>query len=153
MLILLTSKMWKPGSTLEQPVVLNAGYLHWESSTLTITPLLHIFDNASKKIILISIFHLNVFATLQSGSRNGPVFKVTCYNFNPWCILNEMIKLSGPFGSIPHEPWHPGKGNKLDDVIHLNWGKVYTHASCKRTRTWKILNRGIKNPSFQIDYD
>ena len=153
MLLLLTSKMWKTGSTLEQPVVLNAGHLHWESSTLTTTPLFHIFDNAAKKLILISIFHLKVFPTLLSGSRNGPVFEVTCYNFKPWCILNEMIELFGPFGSIPHESWHPGKGNKLNHVIHLSWRKVCNHTSCKRTRTWKILNRGIKNTSFQMDYD
>ena len=46
---------------------------------------------------------------------------------------------------MPQEPWHPGKGAKLDRVIQLNYGEVHTHASYKTTRTWENFNnRGTK---------
>ena len=47
---------------------------------------------------------------------------------------------SGPFETMPQQPWHPGKGAKLDRVIQLNYGEVHTHASYKTTRTWENFN-------------
>ena len=31
-----------------------------------------------------------------------------------------MDKLAGPFGTMPQECWHDGKGAKLDGIIQLN---------------------------------
>ena len=53
---------------------------------------------------------------------------------------NEMIEPAGTFGTMPQEPWHPGKGAKPDCVIQLYFGKVRTHASYKTTRTWENFN-------------
>ena len=51
----------------------------------------------------------------------------------------------GLFGTLPQEPWHPGKDAKPDRVIQLNRGEVRTHASYKATRTWENFNnRGTK---------
>ena len=46
----------------------------------------------------------------------------------------------GPFGTMPQEPWHLGKGAKRDRVIQLYCGEVHTHATFKRTRTWENFN-------------
>ena len=71
--------------------------------------------------------------------------KATCKHFKPWHILKETIKPADPFETIPQEPWHPGKGAKLDRVVQLNCGEVHTHASYKTTRTWENFNnRGTK---------
>ena len=45
-----------------------------------------------------------------------------------------------PLGTIPQEPWHPGKGAKPDRVIQLNCGEVCIHESYKATRTWENFN-------------
>ena len=52
-------------------------------------------------------------------------------------ILKETTKPAGPFGTMPPEPWHPGKDAKPDLVIQLNCREVGTHASDKATRTWE----------------
>ena len=51
-----------------------------------------------------------------------------------------MTKPAGLFETIPQEPWHPGKGVKLDHVIQLNCGEKSTHVSYKTIRTWENLN-------------
>ena len=51
-----------------------------------------------------------------------------------------MTEPAGPFGTMPQEPWHPGKGAKPDRVVQLNCGEVCTHASYKTTRTWENFN-------------
>ena len=43
--------------------------------------------------------------------------KATCSHLNPWYILKEMTKPAGPFGTMPQEPWQPGKGAKPDHII------------------------------------
>ena len=35
--------------------------------------------------------------------------KATCLHFNPWCKLKETTEPAGPFGTMPHEIWHPGR--------------------------------------------
>ena len=42
-----------------------------------------------------------------------------------------MTEPEGPFGTMQQEPWHPGKGAKLDRVIQFNCGEVCTHTSYK----------------------
>ena len=65
-----------------------------------------------------------------------------------------MTKPAGLFGTIPQEPAYPGKDAKLDCVIHLNYGEVYTHASYKANRTWEDFNnRGTKLILLQKNYD
>ena len=51
-----------------------------------------------------------------------------------------MTELAGPLGTMPQEPWHPGRDAKLDRVIQLNCGEVHTPANCKATRTWENFN-------------
>ena len=55
-------------------------------------------------------------------------------------MLKEMTKSAGPFGTMPQEPCHPGKGAELDCVIQLNSREVHTHASYKATGTWENFN-------------
>ena len=51
----------------------------------------------------------------------------------------------GPFGTMPQEPRHPGKGAKPDHVVQLDCREVCTHANYKTTRTWENFNnRGTK---------
>ena len=64
--------------------------------------------------------------------------EVTCLHFNPWRILKETTEPAGPFGT--QEPWHPGKGAKLDHVLQLKCREVCTHASHKTIRRWKNFN-------------
>ena len=46
---------------------------------------------------------------------------------------------------MPQEPWHPGKGAKLDRVIQLNWREVRTNESYEATRIWEnFSNWGAK---------
>ena len=66
--------------------------------------------------------------------------KATCEHFKPWRILKEMTKSAGPIGTMPQEPWHPGKVAKVDPIIQLNCGEACTHASYKVTRTWENYN-------------
>ena len=66
--------------------------------------------------------------------------EATCLHFKPWYILKETTEPAGPFGTMPQEPWHPGKDAKPDRVIQLNCGEVRTHASYKATRTWENFN-------------
>ena len=56
-------------------------------------------------------------------------------------ILKETTKPAGPFGTMPQEPWHPGKDAKPDRVTQLNCREVGTHASDKATRTWENFNK------------
>ena len=65
--------------------------------------------------------------------------ETTCLHFKPWCILKETIKATGPFGTMPQEPWHPGKGAKPDSIIQLNCVELRTHASCKTSRGTKMI--------------
>ena len=51
-----------------------------------------------------------------------------------------MTEPAGTFGTMPQEPWHPGKGVELDCVIQLNCGEVCTHVNYKTTRTWEDFN-------------
>ena len=37
--------------------------------------------------------------------------------------MRETTEPVGPFGFMPQEPWHPGKGAKLDHVIQSTAGK------------------------------
>ena len=53
-------------------------------------------------------------------------------------ILKETTKPMGPFGTMPQEPWHPGKGGKPDCIIQLNCGEAHTHASYKTTEHGRI---------------
>ena len=51
----------------------------------------------------------------------------------------------GLFGTMPQEPWRPGKGAKLDHVIQLKYMEVHTHASYKATGTLdNFNNQGTK---------
>ena len=64
-----------------------------------------------------------------------------CYHFKPpWHILKETTKLAGPFGTMPQEASHPGKGAKPDRVIQLSCKEMRTHASYKTTRIWENFN-------------
>ena len=59
--------------------------------------------------------------------------------------MKEATDPTDPLGTMPQEPWHPGKAAKpdrTDRVIQLNYGEVRTHASYKTTRTWENLNMG-----------
>ena len=38
----------------------------------------------------------------------------------------------GPFGTMPQEPWHPGKAAKSDQVMQLNCVKVITQPEHER---------------------
>ena len=51
-----------------------------------------------------------------------------------------MTEPAGPFGTMPWEPWHPGKDAKPDRVIQHKCGEVHTHAIHKATRTWENFN-------------
>ena len=51
-----------------------------------------------------------------------------------------MTEPVGTFGTMPQEPWHPGKGAKSDLVIQLNCREVHNHASYQTTRTWENFN-------------
>ena len=43
-------------------------------------------------------------AQLEHSSHIVKVLvKATCYHFKPWCILKEMTKPAGPFGTMPQE--------------------------------------------------
>ena len=99
-----------------------------------------VFENTPK--------HLVVQGRMQL-EHSSHIVKVgveaTCLHFNSWRILKETIEPAAPFGTMPQEPWHPGKGAKPDRVIQLNCGEVRTHASYKATRTWENFNnRGTK---------
>ena len=66
-------------------------------------------------------------------------------HFKPWHILKETTKLAGPFGTMPQEPWHSGKGGKPDHLIQHNCGEVRTHESYKTITIWENFNkRGTK---------
>ena len=71
--------------------------------------------------------------------------EATCLHFNPWRILKETTEPTGPFGIMPQESWHPGKGAKPNCVNKLSCRKVRIHASYKTTRTWEnFSNWGTK---------
>ena len=91
--------------------------------------------------------------------------KATCLHFNHWhyiyiyiyiyiYTLKETTEPSGPFEAMPQEPWHPGKGAKLDCITHLNCREVRTHTSYKTTKTLEnCSNQGTKWSCFQKNYD
>ena len=41
-------------------------------------------------------------------------------SFKSWFILKETTERAGPFGSMPQEPWHSGKGAKADLIALSN---------------------------------
>ena len=45
--------------------------------------------------------------------------------------MKETNQTVGPFGIMPQESWHPGKGAKPNRVIQLNYGEVRNHAIYK----------------------
>ena len=51
-----------------------------------------------------------------------------------------MTEPASQFGTMPQEPWHPGKGAKPDCVIQLNSGEVCTHASYKNNQNMGELD-------------
>ena len=55
-------------------------------------------------------------------------------------MLKETIELADSFVTMSQEPQHPGKVARLDCVIQLTVGELYTHASYKTTRTWENFN-------------
>ena len=59
----------------------------------------------------------------------------TCYTSSPDVYWKKMTKPAGPYGTMPQEPWHPGKGAKPNCIIQLNCGEVHTHSSYKTART------------------
>ena len=66
----------------------------------------------------------------------------TCWGYMlTWCLLKELIEPTSPFATMPQEPWHPGKGAKLDYIVQLNCGEVHIHASYKTIRTWENFNK------------
>ena len=58
-----------------------------------------------------------------------------------------MTEPVGPFGTMPQEPWHPGKGAKPDRVIQLDLGK------CAPMQVIKQPEHGRKLLFFQMNYD
>ena len=69
-------------------------------------------------------------------------------------MLKETTELKGPFGTMPQEPWHPGKVAKLDHIIQLNCGEVRTHGSYKQPERGRTSTMEEQNwSSFQINYD
>ena len=71
--------------------------------------------------------------------------EASCKHFKSWRILKESTKPAGPFGTMPQELWHAGKGAKPDQVVQLNCWELHTHASNKSTRTQeKFNNQGTK---------
>ena len=71
--------------------------------------------------------------------------EATWYHFKPWRIFKETTEPADPFGTMPLEPWHPGKDAKPDRVIQLSCREVHTHAIYKATRTWgNCNNQGAK---------
>ena len=77
--------------------------------------------------------------------------EATCWHFNPWRILKVMTETAGPFGTMPQEPWFPGKGAKLDHGVQINCRKVHTHASYKITTTWENFNNRRTKMIFLSD--
>ena len=62
-----------------------------------------------------------------------------------WRILKETTESARPFGTMPQESWHPGKGAKSSRFIKINCGEMHTHVSYKTTGTWENFNNwGIK---------
>ena len=56
-----------------------------------------------------------------------------------------MTESADPFATMPQEPWHTGKGAKMDHVIQLKCGEVCTYENCKITRTQeRFNNQGTK---------
>ena len=65
-----------------------------------------------------------------------------------------MAKLAGPFGTMPQELLHPGKGDKPNQDIQLNCGELCTHASYKTTKHGSTSRtKEQKLSSFQVNYD
>ena len=60
--------------------------------------------------------------------------------------IKETTELADPFGTMPQEPWHPGKDAKPDHVIQLNCREVRTHVSYAATRKWENFNNQGTKP-------
>ena len=65
--------------------------------------------------------------------------EAACLHFNRWHLLKQM-KLTGSFGTMLQDPWHPGKDVKPDWSIQVNCREVHTHACYETTRTCKNFN-------------
>ena len=99
-----------------------------------------VFENTPKHLVVHGRIQLEHSSHIIKVS-----VKATCLHFSLWCILKETTEPAGPFGTMPQQPWHPGKGDKPGRIIQLNCGEVCTHASYKTTRTCKNFNnRGTK---------
>ena len=94
-------------------------------------------------------------AQLEHSSHIVKVLvKATCYHFKPWCILKEMTKPAGPFGTMPQESWHPGRVLNWLALSNSTAGKgtpmqVIKQLEHGRTSTTKKQNWS----SFQTKYD
>ena len=77
--------------------------------------------------------------------------KTTCQHFNSWCILKETNKPADQLGTMPQEPWLPGKYAKQDHVIQLNCQEVHTNESYKITRTLENFNNQGTKMIFLLD--
>ena len=92
-----------------------------------------VFENTPKSLVVRGRVQLEHSSYIVKAD-----VKATCLHFNPF-------KSTGPFETMPHELWLPGKGAKPDHVIQLNCWEVHTHASYKITKTWENFNnRGTK---------
>ena len=49
---------------------------------------------------------------------------------------------------MPQEPWHPGKGAKLDHVIQLNCREAQTHVNYKEQEHGRTSTTEEQNDSF-----
>ena len=67
--------------------------------------------------------------------------------FQALTFIKETTEPAGPFGTMPHEPCHPGRSTKPDRVIQFNSGKVWTNPTRK---WWSFNNRGTKMLSDEL---
>ena len=102
--------------------------------------ILSVFENTPQNLVV------RGRAQLEHSSHIVKVgVESTCLHLNRWCILKETTDPVGPFGTMPEEHCHPGKGAKPDRVIQHSCGEVCTQVSYKTTRTWESFNnRGTK---------
>ena len=94
-----------------------------------------VFENTPKNLMV------QGSAQLEHSSHIVKVgVETTGLHLNPWHTLKETTKTVGTFGTMPQEPWHPGKGTKPNCIIQLNCRKVRTSKSYKTTSTWENFN-------------
>ena len=105
-----------------------------------------VFENTPTNLMVqrrVQLEHSSHIPTVGVGA--------TCLHFGPWCILTEMTKLACPFGTMPQEPWYPGKGAKPGCIIQHNCREVRHHASYKTTRTCEKFNNWGTKMTFLSD--